>query len=135
MPKRFSSPIQSFSKTSHAGALRVVQKMLFLLLIMGAAVTSYLAYTYYTESQHTKQALVVGEEKQVVLSQQLAQVEERLTITSSELTAVKSEDQFKKNQELMTEIKNIQTTYKDAVTAYNDLLKLKEDTSKPLSVG
>jgi hypothetical protein len=134
MPKRFSSPIQSFSKTSHAGALRVVQKMLFLLLIMGAAVTSYLAYTYYTESQHTKQALVVGEEKQVVLSQQLAQVEERLTITSSELTAVKSEDQFKKNQELMTEIKNIQTTYKDAVTAYNDLLKLKEDTSKTQSL-
>jgi len=130
MPKFPAPSNKSFSKVSKAKALNVIQLIFAVILIIGASVASYLAYTYYVDNQAKTQQLTVGQEQQLALSDKLAVVEEKLTITASELTAVKAEDQFKKNQELMTEIKNIQTTYKDSVTAYNDLLKLKEDTTK-----
>lgn len=128
---KFPAPsIKSAHATSHAGALKIIQMMLMFILVVAAGAASYLAYTFYTENNVKKIELSVGQERQIALSSQLAQVEERLTITSSELTVVKDEDQYKKNQELMTEIKNIQSTYKDTVSTYNDLLKLKEDAGK-----
>lgn len=130
MPKFPAPSIKNASQTSHAGALKVVQLMLAFVLVVGAGITSYLAYSYYIDNKAKTQELSVGQERQIALSQELAQVEERLTITSSELTTVKAEDQFKKNQELMAEIKSIQITYKDTVSTYNDLLKLKEDAAK-----
>lgn len=131
MPKLSSlSSKNGFKKNSHIGAIKVVRLLLMASVVIGAAVAGYVIYSFYSQSQTQIQLLSVGEERQIALSQQLEEVEQRLTVTAAELDTVKAEDQFKKNQELMAEIKNIQTTYKDAAATYEDLLKLKEDTTK-----
>ena len=120
---------KSLDKVSKAKALSVIQLIFAIILTIGAALASYLAYTYYADNQVKSLQLTVNQEQQLALSDELAGVEEKLAIITAELDTVKAEDQFKKNQELMTEIKNIQTTYKDTAAAYNDLLSLKEDAT------
>jgi hypothetical protein len=139
------NPVRSFpnwqSKTpSKKGFFKlhsnqVIALILLLIFLSTGGVAAFFLQRLYSQTQHQKQLIQEGQERENVLGIKLEEVEQRLSETTEDLLALQAEDQYKINQELMAEIRNIQNTYKDAVNTYNSLLDLKEDTTLAQTQG
>ncbi len=101
-------------------------KFILGLAIIAVAVSSYLSFYFYSDSQNAQQIAAT-------MQQNLVATNQKVTESSKRITELESRDEFKINKTLEDEVDNINRTYTNSINLYEkivDLKSQKQDTTK-----